>query len=111
MNLCQDGCWQVDWRPMIRRLIADHAGGTSIGAMAMRFHRGLAEAVGSMVRRFADVPVVLSGGVFQNRVLSELLAAQLNGHAMPVGFPARVPANDGGLAVGQLAVAVSIDQE
>ena len=50
---------------------------------------------------------MLSGGVFQNRLLFELTAALLREASMRVLFPQRLPPNDGGIAYGQAAVAAA----
>lgn len=102
---------QLDWRPMVVDLLADLRRGAAPGAMAMRFHRGLAAAAAAVCRRFAPLPVVLSGGVFQNRLLTELLVEGLAGSNQPVGLPGRIPPNDGGLAAGQLAVGLARHRE
>lgn len=99
---------QLDWRPMIRELLADRRAGVAPAAMAMRFHRGLAGAVAESCRRFPAVAVALSGGVFQNRLLTELVVEQLADHRQPVGLPGAIPPNDGGLAAGQLAIGLAL---
>lgn len=96
---------QLDWRPMIRQLQGDQIGGVSVGTIAMKFHRAIATAVARVVARFPDYPVVLSGGCFQNRILTELIAERLIDHPEPIGLPGLIPPNDGGLAAGQLAIA------
>jgi hydrogenase maturation protein HypF len=98
---------EIDWRPMILELLADLAADVPRGTMAMRFHRGLAAAVAVTCRHYGTGPIVLSGGVFQNRVLTELLAAELSELGRPLGLPGLIPPNDGGLAAGQLAVGLS----
>ena len=52
--------------------------------------------------------VLLSGGVFQNRLLSELLMKELKAVGLDVYYPTTIPCNDGGIAVGQLAVAAAL---
>jgi hydrogenase maturation protein HypF len=94
---------QLDWRPLIRHLLRDRAAGHSPGLMAMRFHRGLADAITDVCRCYSPMPVVLGGGVFQNRVLVELLARRFAQSDQPLGLPGRIPTGDGGLAAGQLA--------
>ena len=101
---------QLDWRPLIRQVLHDRAAGVSPGVMSMRFHRGLARVVFEFCRRFAPLPVVLGGGVFQNRVLVELVAEQLAATNQPLGLPGLIPPNDGGLAAGQLAIAAALAQ-
>jgi hydrogenase maturation protein HypF len=98
---------QLDWRPMIRSIYDDVQRGVAPGSIAMRFHRGLAAAIHLVCARFPNQPVALCGGVFQNRVLVELVAGRLHNHNQPLGLPGLIPPNDGGLAAGQLAIALS----
>lgn len=98
---------QVDWRPMMKELVSDVRKKVPPGTMAMRFHRGLAEAIAVVCRQFSPRPVVLGGGVFQNQLLTELIVDALAGGNQQLGLPGRIPPNDGGLAAGQLAVALA----
>jgi hydrogenase maturation protein HypF len=86
---------------------------TPVGVIAARFHRGLARAIAQMVGKLARPSgggsprfdtVALSGGCFQNRILFEQCARRLRAGGFTVLAHARVPANDGGLALGQAAV-------
>ncbi len=97
---------QLDWRPLILQILKDREAGVSPAVMAMRFHRGLARAVARLCNQFAPTPVVLGGGVFQNRCLVEFLVEEMEQNGQPLGLPGKIPPNDGGLAAGQLAVAV-----
>ncbi len=99
----------VDPREVISRVAHDVAAGAAVSAIAARFHAGLAEAlaracVGIAARRGLDT-VVLCGGVFQNRVLLEAVAAQLHDAGLRALVPQRLPPSDGGIAYGQAAVA------
>ncbi|HVC93980.1 MAG TPA: carbamoyltransferase HypF [Pirellulales bacterium] len=96
---------EIDWRPLVAAVQADRMMGVPPGAMAMKFHRAVAAAIAAVTWRFPDRPVVLGGGVFQNRVLIELLCERWSGRRQALGLPGRIPPNDGGLAAGQLAVA------
>jgi hydrogenase maturation protein HypF len=102
----------LDWRPAFQSMLSDRERGVAPGVMAERFHRGVAaamiDAVHTLVQRRTTprgTPVVFSGGVFQNRRLIELLVADWPTECGPLGLPGRIPPNDGGLAVGQLAIA------
>ena len=74
----------------------------------MRFHRALAAAGAGLVRmasgRHGRLPVVATGGVFQNARLAGLLVGELEGR-FEVYIPGRVPPGDGGIALGQAVVA------
>ena len=95
---------QVDWRPLIYGLWEDRLRGTSPASISMKFHRTLAKAIVDVARQFPSFPVVLCGGVFQNRLLTELIIDV--GTDLALKLPGRIPPNDGGLAAGQLAVAL-----
>ena len=99
----------IDPREAIARVARDVAGGRATGLLAAALHAGLAEAVARAcalvaARRGLDI-VVLSGGVFQNRVLLESVAAHLADAGLRALVPQRLPPNDGGIAYGQGAIA------
>jgi hydrogenase maturation protein HypF len=99
---------ELDWRPLFAGVLADHEAGVDPAIVSMRFHRSLAAGIAAVCRR-RELPVVLSGGVFQNRLLVELLLEQLAYPAGRLGLPGRIPPNDGGLAAGQLAYAAALE--
>jgi hydrogenase maturation protein HypF len=99
---------ELDWRPMFRELLADRRRGVEPAVMAMRFHRSLARGIVTVCRRWANLPVVLTGGVFQNRLLTELVVEMHDDGSQPLGLPGLIPPNDGGLAAGQLAIAAAV---
>jgi len=98
---------ELDWRPLVAELLADRAAGVSPETMAIRFHRALANAAVGIARRFPNHPMALAGGVFQNRILVELVADNWPHRADRLGLPGIIPPGDGGLAAGQLAVAAA----
>jgi len=84
----------------------------SLRQMAARFHYGLARAIRDMVARIrvtnaALNTVALSGGCFQNKLLLEELVRLLKADGLSCLFHAKVPSNDGGLALGQAAIAAA----
>ena len=101
----------LDPREAIRAVVADVEAGMPTGVVAARFHAGLAGATAAacaeVARRRGLELVVLSGGVFQNRVLIEATAAALAADGLRVLVPERLPPNDGGIAYGQVAVAAA----
>jgi hydrogenase maturation protein HypF len=103
----------LDSMPMWKALLGDLAAGTPVSVMSARFHRGLARAIAEMARKLASPPreggscfdtVALSGGCLQNEVLFGELVRRLEAEAFTVLSHRKVPANDGGLALGQAAV-------
>jgi hydrogenase maturation protein HypF len=105
-SMCTNGTERIvlDWRPAVLQILDELQAGIAPAVIAMRFHRGLAQGVLEVARRFPQHPVVLSGGCFQNRLLVELLVELFDGTDQLLGTPGLIPVNDGGLAAGQLAV-------
>jgi hydrogenase maturation protein HypF len=101
------GMWQA--------LLGDLILGTPVGVISARFHKGLAIVIARMIDKLSrhespDEPikvVALSGGVFQNRVLLEQVLTRLHDGGFSVLTHRLVPANDGGLSLGQAAVAAA----
>ena len=94
---------ELDWRPTIAALLADLRRGISVAVISARFHTSLVTALVAAVRLFDPPLVVLSGGCFQNRLLTERAASALEATGMRVLLPRLVPPNDGGLSLGQVA--------
>ncbi len=95
----------IDWRPLFRQVMHDLRRGEPAGAISARFHRALASLVVQMANHFPELALITCGGVFQNQVLNELIAQEL-AHTETRWLRAeRAPPGDGGLALGQLAVA------
>jgi len=95
--------------PMIAAIVDDHLAGRSTAEIAGRFHWSLAcmvREVCLLLRQRTGLDrVVLSGGVFQNVLLTEMAVAQLEGAGFDVLTHSLVPPNDGGIALGQAAIA------
>jgi hydrogenase maturation protein HypF len=97
----------LDARDTISAVVADLRSGVSVGRIAMRFHRGLALATAAACADTGLERVVLSGGVFQNRVLLELTIEELEREGLLPLLPQLLPPNDGGISYGQAAVAAA----
>ncbi len=98
------------WNALLADLLAD----TAVEIIATRFHLGLANGIFTMVNQLGNIDgleqiktVVLSGGVFQNRILFECVNQQLVDSGYRVLSHAKVPANDGGIALGQASIALA----
>ncbi len=101
----KDGSIIVDWEPMIRTLMADRDAGATIGTVAARFHNTLTEMIVAVAARVGERTVVLSGGCFQNRYLTERTVRRLTESGFSARWHQRVPPNDGGIALGQILAA------
>jgi hydrogenase maturation protein HypF len=102
---------EIDPAPVIRAIVTDMRADLPVGRIAARFHNGVAimvEHVCSQLRVQHGVSeVVLSGGVWQNMVLLTLAERLLRESDFTVYIHRKVPTNDGGLALGQAAVAAN----
>ncbi|MGD0452516.1 MAG: carbamoyltransferase HypF [Solirubrobacteraceae bacterium] len=102
---------QLDARETVRAIVEDLADGAPPGMVSARFHNGLADATARalalLARRERVASVVLSGGVFQNRVLLERCVTRLAGTGLRVLVPRMLPPNDGAISYGQAAVAAA----
>ena len=101
------GILRFDWEPLLAMVYDE----TRPAAQRARiFHNALADALLTQVTVLADTvefeAVGLTSGVFQNRLLAELVSARLNRLGMRTFLPQIVPANDGGLAFGQMIEAL-----
>lgn len=96
---------ELDWRPLVDDLLRDQRGGATPGDLSMRFHRTLAAGIAQICRLRPESPVVLCGGVFHNRLLTECVVEQFEQYPQPLGLPGTIPIGDGGIAAGQLAIA------
>jgi hydrogenase maturation protein HypF len=105
----QDGdSFVVDWGPALEELLEDVEGGVNKDVVAGRFHAGLVDAIVAVAQRVGVERVALTGGCFQNRVLTDGAAAALRRGGFRPLVHRRVPTNDGGLALGQVAVAAAV---
>lgn len=98
---------QGDWRPAWRTLLQHKGQGVAPAALALGFHRGLVDWALALVHYFGVSALSVSGGCFQNRLLQSLLLQQADALGIQVFWPATVPLNDGGIALGQLAYAAT----
>jgi len=104
-----DTGWVIDTAPLIRDIAADSLAGVSAPEIAGAFHNALrtliVETVVLVAQRTGIRRVALTGGVFQNALLTESAALALGRRGFDVLLHRQVPSNDGGLALGQAYVA------
>jgi hydrogenase maturation protein HypF len=90
-----------NWGPLIMAVMDDMRAGVATPLIAARFHNALVDWILEVAAQAGPKQVVLSGGVFQNRYLTERAAAALESRGFEVYTHQRVPPNDGGIALGQ----------
>jgi hydrogenase maturation protein HypF len=93
----------VDWQPMVEAILADVAAQVPVGVISGRFHASLAKMIVRVALRVGEPRVVLTGGCFQNRRLIELAVQGLRDAGFRPYWHQRVPPNDGGISLGQIA--------
>jgi hydrogenase maturation protein HypF len=101
----------LDGGSLVRAVTADVLAGVGADVVAARFHNGLGDGVVRACELARDATgegtVALSGGVFQNLLLLERVVAGLEAHGFRVLLHSQVPPNDGGISLGQAAVAAA----
>ena len=107
----EGGLVQADLRPLVRALVEDLVAGLGPHRVSARFHEAMADVAAALVRRAAaahgPMPVVLTGGCFQNARLAEGVRRRLQGD-FDVRLHGEVPPGDGGIALGQALVADAV---
>ena len=101
----------IDWEPMIRTLLDEVEQSALPGLIAARFHNTLAAMIVAVAESIGERQVVLTGGCFQNRLLTERALDRLETSGFTVYWHERIPPNDGGIAVGQVAAAIRENQK
>lgn len=102
----EGGLLELDWRPLMKSVDEDLLEGVSRGCIARKFHESLVNLVFDVAERFCLDRLVLGGGCFQNAFLLEGLAGMAQSRRCQLSLPQRVPCNDGGISLGQVAAVV-----
>ncbi len=96
----------IDWRPLVRAIIHDQRQGISSAIISAKFHRTLVEVILGISQLVGCSQVVLTGGCFQNKILSNQAIEYLKAAGIQPYWHQRIPPNDGGIAVGQVLAVV-----
>jgi len=96
----------MDWSPMIEGILEDVKDGIPVGIISAKFHNALVEGIVAVAKHAGQNRVVLSGGCFQNRYLTERAVRRLQAEGFRPYWHQRVPPNDGGIALGQVVAAL-----
>ena len=95
----------VDWGSAIQGIVGEVASGRPAGEISAKFHNTLAEIVRAVALRVGEAKIVLPGGCFQNRHLTEACLKRLLDARFRPYWDQRVPPNDGGISLGQVVAA------
>jgi hydrogenase maturation protein HypF len=100
----------MDFRPLLAAIVRDRVAGRPAAEIARAFQRGVAQGLGDsalgLSRESGVRTLVLSGGVFQNDLLLADIKSMLKSANLQIWTNSAVPPNDGGISLGQAALAV-----
>ena len=103
--------WVVDWGPMLAQILAQVRLGTSPAQIARTFHNTLVESMLVVAQKLGQARVVLTGGCFQNKYLTERAVDGLRRAGFRPYWHQRIPPGDGGIALGQVAALSAVWKE
>lgn len=96
----------ADWLPMGQEILADVCCGLSLENISAKFHNTLVEIIIAVAKQIGAERVVLTGGCFQNKYLTERAIQRLRTEGFYPYWHQRIPPNDGGIALGQIVAAL-----
>lgn len=108
LPLSEDMPAKADWEPLIRGVIEDRSNGVAVARIAAKFHNSLADMALAAANRSDCRQVVLSGGCFQNALLTVRVRERLLKKGFRVYTHCEVPPGDGGIALGQVLIAARL---
>ena len=95
----------IDWQLIIEAIIADISHDILLGEVAAKFHNTLVEIIINVAQKIGEKQVVLTGGCWQNRYLTERAIQRLQQEKFHPYWHQHIPPNDGGIALGQIIAA------
>jgi hydrogenase maturation protein HypF len=98
-----DGIFIIDWTMIIKKIIEDKKNKISLNIISAKFHNTLVKVIVEIAKLINEKNVALSGGCFQNKYLLENSIKELWKNGFDVYWNKEVPANDGGISLGQIA--------
>lgn len=93
---------ELDWEPMLMAMLGDLRDGIPIADIAAIFHNTLSDSALAVARQTGERHIFLSGGVFQNKRLTETTTTLLRDNGYLAYIHNMIPPNDGGIAAGQI---------
>jgi hydrogenase maturation protein HypF len=99
----ENGVPIIDWTSVIKQLIQDKKEKISKNIFSLKFHNTLVKIIVNIAKLINEKNIALSGGCFQNKYLLENSIKELHKSGFNVFWNKEVPANDGGISLGQIA--------
>ena len=96
---------KLDWTPLVQGILSDLDAKVVPALISLKFHNALADAIVAVAQNIGRERIVLSGGCFQNRYLTERTVTRLREAGFRPYWHQRVPPNDGGISLGQVVAA------
>jgi hydrogenase maturation protein HypF len=97
----------IDWNQIILGVVEDLEKQVQIGIIAAKFHNSLCEIIVEIAQKIGREKILLTGGCFQNRYLTERTINRLQASGFQPYWQQTVPTNDGGISLGQIIGAFS----
>jgi len=104
MDVKNDG--EIDWTNLMQSILEDSQNQTVIATIATKFHNSLVSVMVAIAKQIGIEKIVLTGGCFQNRYLTERAIEKLTQAGFQVYCHQNIPPNDGGTAAGQIMAAL-----
>jgi hydrogenase maturation protein HypF len=101
----------IDWEEVIRSLLKDVLRQATVAEISCKFHNALVGVITEVAQKAGIERVVLTGGCFQNRYLTERAVMALEAAGFRPYWHQRVPPNDGGIALGQIYARILTEKE
>jgi hydrogenase maturation protein HypF len=99
----ENGKFIIDWIPIIKAILIDLKDKVTIPEISAKFHNALTEIILDISKHAGITRVALSGGCFQNSYLLENAIEKLNNNGFEPYRQRKIPVNDGGISLGQIA--------
>lgn len=98
----------IDWAGTVDRIYSDYRDGVDLSDIALGWHHALADLVVDVAQWTGEKKIVLTGGCFQNRLLTTATMVRLAAVGLQGYIHQRIPPNDGGVSLGQVAAATAV---
>jgi hydrogenase maturation protein HypF len=98
----------IDWALIIQGVLEDLDHKVPVGNISAKFHNTLVETIIAVAQRIGEKQVVLTGGCFQNKYLTERAVHRLRQENLQPYWHRQIPPNDGGIALGQVIAAAQV---